>query len=370
MGSRASAMVVALTLAGCGGGGSGSATPPAVTSIGSNTSAVIGSGVIGKLSLTVANGVASTSAAHRTVKFVSPGAVSAGISINGGTTVFADVSSTSALCTTTAGVRTCTISVGAPAGQNAFAVSLYAAANGGGALLGSGSNSTTVVTGTAFTVAVGVNPVAASLASSNNTNFKVGVAGSNTFTPVFADAASQMITGSGNVPNYLFPLTITPNSTHVTFTPSTLTTPGQQITVAYDGSGAAPASVTITIATNGATIFTGTIPVSGLAVTRHGIGAIGSVDPEQITVGPDGNIWWAEGTDNMVGRISTANGSNPVHFNTGFTGSPHPTGIASRRRREHLVERRQVHDPAFQHERCSRRRSDLRGRDVLPHQYG
>lgn len=58
-------------------------------------------------------------------------AVSAGISINGGTVTFADVSPTSPPCATTAGVRTCTI---------------------GGLLLSSGSNTTTVVAGTPFTV--------------------------------------------------------------------------------------------------------------------------------------------------------------------------------------------------------------------------
>jgi len=328
MGKRtAGILVVGLALAGCGGGGSGAGPAPAAVSNG--TTAQIGSGVTGTLSLTVANGTGA-SAKNRSLKFVSPGALSAGVSINNGTVTFADVSASSTLCATAAGVRTCTITVGAPPGNATFAVSLFDAASGGGHLLGSGSNSTMVAAGTPFTVAVGINPIIAAIVSSSPSsfNFTLGTSSSVTVTATFADASGQVITGSGNVPNFLNPLTISFNDPHVTVTPTTLTTPGQTFKVSYDGNPAVASVVTTTVKSNGVTVYTNTIPIPGLFVSRHGIGSIATVFPYQLIVGPDGHLWWAEDNDNMVGSINPAAGNNPVHFATGFAGG-HPIGIAA-----------------------------------------
>ncbi len=322
---RSVALLVGLVLAGCGGGGGSNAAPAAPVSNG--TTAQIGSGVTGTLSLTAANGT-GTSATKRNVKFVSAGAVSAGVSINGGTVTFADVSSSSTLCTTTTAGRTCTISVGAPAGSATFAVSLYDAASGGGHLLSSGTGTTTVVAGTAFTVPIALNAVVASLASNNNSNFTVGTPAQSTFTPVWADPASQSITGTAA---YLHPITITFSSTHVTASPATLTAPGQQITLSYDGSPAAPSSVTSSISYNGAQIFTGTIPITGLVVTRCNFSpqTQGANQPGQITVGPDNKIWWAEPHTNTIGRIDPAVGCTSMQHFANATGVGAPVGIAS-----------------------------------------
>lgn len=318
---------LALPLAGCGGGGGGSNAAPAAPAVSNGTTAQIGSGVTGTLSLTVANGT-GTSAAKRNVKFISPGAVSAGVSINGGSVTYADVSTSSTLCTTTAGVRTCSINVGAPAGSDTFTVALYSAASGGGSMLSSGTGTATVVAGTAFTVPIALNAVVATLASNNNTNFSVGTPGQNSFVPVWADPAGQSITGSAP---YLHPLTITFSSSHVTASPTALTAPGQSITLSYDGSPAAPSSVTAFIAYNGAQIYTGTIPIPGLVVTRCNFSpqTQGTNQPGQITVGPDNKIWWAEPHTNTIGRIDPAVGcSSMAHF-ANATGSGAPVGIAA-----------------------------------------
>jgi streptogramin lyase len=70
-----------------------------------------------------------------------------------------------------------------------------------------------------------------------------------------------------------------------------------------------------------------------LSVTRYNLAPIsspGTIFPEQIVVGPDGNIWWTEEFTNMIGRITpgapvTAPGI--VHFPTGVAGVA--TGIAT-----------------------------------------
>jgi len=315
--------VAGLSLAACGGGG-GAAPAPRAAAVSNGTTAQIGSGVTGTLTLTVANGTGA-SAKNRSLKFVSPGALSAGISINNGTVTFADVSASSTLCTTAAGVRTCTINVGAPAGMTSFAVSLYDAATGGGHLLGSGSNSTTVVSGTPFTVAIGINPVVAGLMTNANISFTLGTPGSQTVTPQFLDPAGQIITGSGNVPNFLNTIGITFSDPHITATPSSLTTPGQSITFSYDGSALVASNVTSTITSNGVPVFTNHITIPGLLAIRYNLGPIngGGIAPQQITVGPDNKIWWAEQQTNLIGRIDPAIGASSItHFPTGFaTGS-------------------------------------------------
>ncbi len=310
-----SAALAAGFLAACGGG-----SAPAPHVVVNGTTGQIGTGVSGTLSLVVANGTAAASA-KRSPKFVSPGALSAGVAINNGTATFADVSAASPLCTTSAGVRTCAIPVGAPAGNAVFAVSLYDAANGGGHLLGSGSNSTMIAAGSPFTVAVGVNPVVAALVSTSpsSTNFSLGTAGSMTITPTFADPAGQTITGSGNVPNFLNPVTVTFSDPHITVSPASLTTPGQSFTLSYDGSPAVASTITTTVKSNGATVATNTIAIPGLVITRYPLGSRFTVDPEQIVAGPDGRLWWIERLTNMIGAI------NP---STGVI-SHYPTGLAS-----------------------------------------
>ena len=304
---RFPALLALTALAACGGGGASSGTPTVAVA----STVATGPTVAGRLVLAIPL-PSTSSAVKRAPKFVSTGAVSAGVAINFGAATFFDVSATSSLCTTTAGVRTCTLSLGAPVGNAiAFSVSLYTQANGGGTLLGAGVNATTVVAGTPFNVTVGINPAVASVISSTpvSPNFTLGVAGSVTITPVFGD----------------------PSGAPITVSPATgLTTPGQTFTLTYDGSPAVGSVVATTVTSGGVTIMQNVIPTPGLLAARHGIGNPNSVDPEQTVVGPDGNLWWAEGVLNQVGHLKLGPGNNPTRSPTGFTlGTPHPYGIAS-----------------------------------------
>ena len=100
--NKSAAVALAFVLlAGCGGGGGGSSSVPAGSHTSTQSKAATGSVVI---SIPVAS--TTTQSLSRTVRypqFVSPGASSVELSINGGPDTNFDVSATSSLCTTVAG---------------------------------------------------------------------------------------------------------------------------------------------------------------------------------------------------------------------------------------------------------------------------
>lgn len=300
-----------LFIAGCGGGGhAGSTSVPSTAGTQSGT-----------LGLTFGTQTGTSSTARKP-QFVSPNAATAKVAVNGGTASSFDVSATSALCQTVSSVRTCAIPLTVPTGQDSIAVTLLSAS---AVMLGQGSNSVTVVAGTTFSLTVGINAVVASVNTFNfspSPSFQFGTASSITGTVTFADPSGAAITGSGNVPNYLQPITITSNDPHVTITPSSVTTPGQSFTAHYDGSALVASQVMITATSGSTVVASGPVILPGLIVTRYNLGALGSgftAGPEQIVVGPDGNIWWTERITNMIGRINPSIGaSSIVHFPSGF----------------------------------------------------
>jgi len=79
-------VVCAFALGGCGGGGAASGGPTVPSTL-----------VAGKVVLTIPP---STSAAARKPQYVSPSAVSLSTTVNGGTPIIADISSSSPDCTT------------------------------------------------------------------------------------------------------------------------------------------------------------------------------------------------------------------------------------------------------------------------------
>jgi virginiamycin B lyase len=297
-------VLAACIVAGCGGGGSAPAPPAGA---GASASASTQSGTIG---LTFGSQTGTTSAQRRP-SFVSTNATTAVVSINNGTATTFNVASGSALCqTSVGGVRTCAIPLNAPAGQDSISVSLMASVSGTATLLGQGSNSVTVVQGTPFTVSVGVNPV---VAGTNSISFSTGATlvlssgtpGVVTATVVFEDPADTPITGSGNVPNFLAPVTLTSNDANVVINPATLTTPGQTFTITYNGSVSVAPSVTISVMQGSNLLASAT--TATVAFSEYTVPTANS-EPYGITVGPDGALWFAEshGTANKIARITTA----------------------------------------------------------------
>ena len=244
---------IAAATAACGGGG-GSTAP-------SQPAAVLTSG---QALLTIPNR-ATTSTSRRT-QFVSASAVSVGIAINGGSATFSNISTTSTLCSPTTTGRTCTIPVSALSGSASFAITLYDAANGGGNILGGGTATQTIVSGTPFTVGVVVNGVIATLALSvSPTALPVGTAGTATISATAKDVDGNTIIGPGN---YTTPITLTNSDTSgaTTISPASLTAPGQTATLTYSGSTSATTSATVGAQVAG-------VPVSAIAPTVVTFGA-------------------------------------------------------------------------------------------------
>ena len=227
---RLRALVVALWLTAClaacgGGGGSTQAPSPSHAS----------STYTGNATLSIPLRPAQSQA--RQAQFISPAASSVGISINGATATFADISSTSALCTTTAGTnptRTCTVPLSAPAGNDTFVFTFYQGANGTGNSLGSGSASTNV-SAPGFSLAVTVNGTVASIAISvtnGNNQIPGGYATSLPVVVTAMDASGATIIGPGNYTN---PITLTNADTSgvTTLSTTTVTSPATAVTLAY-----------------------------------------------------------------------------------------------------------------------------------------
>ena len=157
-------VLAAFILSACGGGGGGNSLPAASKSV--TQSKVTGSVVI---SIPVASTTTqSLTRAVRYPQFVSPGASSVELSINGGADTNFDVSPTSSLCTTVSGLRNCTLTFSAPAGNDTFAFLIFGGPNGTGSQLASATSSQTIAAGAAFNFTVALNAAIGTLLISIN----------------------------------------------------------------------------------------------------------------------------------------------------------------------------------------------------------
>jgi hypothetical protein len=246
--NKSAAVALAFVLlAGCGGGGGGSSSVPAGSHTSTQSKAATGSVVI---SIPVAS--TTTQSLSRTVRypqFVSPGASSVELSINGGPDTNFDVSATSSLCTTVSGLRNCTLSFAAPSGNDTFAFLIFSGPNGTGNQLASATSSQTIAAGAAFNFTVALNAAIGTLlisitASHGASNcaaeptyetqniINEGCAGSGVVTVAVEDPSGAPITGSAP---YAVPINFTTNDPTITASPAQITAPGQTETVTYNG---------------------------------------------------------------------------------------------------------------------------------------
>jgi hypothetical protein len=243
------ALALAVTLlAGCGGGGGGSTSSvPGTSQLKTQGKAGNGSVVI---SIPVAApGAQALSRNVRYPQFVSPNALSVALSVNGAADTLFDVSPTSSLCTTVAGLRNCTLAFAAPAGSDTFAFEIFQGANGTGTLLATATSSQTIASGQAFNFTVALNAAIGSLlimivpqhGSMNCTaqpNFVTqnvineGCSGGAPLSIAVEDPSGAPITGTAP---YAVPITFTTNDPALTMSPAQITAPGQTETVNYSG---------------------------------------------------------------------------------------------------------------------------------------
>ncbi len=265
------AFLALLCAAGCGGGGSSHAAPvPLPNATSSPTKNTTGSGNV-SFSFTIPRRKRGSTHGRRP-SFISPGAVSVGVTINGAQTTTSDLGVNAPGCVANGTTEIdCTVSAQAPNGNDSFDVKLYDAAGGGGHLLSEGTASTWV-DGTPQQIPVIMNPYVASvqLALPQPPAGDCGVGQLDTSQPLpltvsAYDASGALITPPGTFQN---PITLT-NS---------------------DSSGAATLSqTTVADATAAPTLtFTGidyTIPVT-ISAVANGVAAA-QITPATLNLGAD-----------------------------------------------------------------------------------
>ncbi len=341
----AGAFASAIAIAACSSGGGSSSPAPVLPASGSAVpTAGPLSGTRGTISLIIPT-AKSSSASGRRAQFVSSAALSAVVSINGGANASYDITGTSTYCTAVPGGRACTIPVSVPIGTTSASVNLklYDNINGTGTMLGAGTGSTTIANNaTSFTVAVDISPVVANVAFSllfsstglpriSINHVQTGInAGAMTMT--FTDPDGVVIP-SNSSSSFLVPVTLSvvdPSGT-VSLTQTAITNPTQTTSVSYTGGSTLGASVTFNA-------FTGTTPVGTLVSKTSGyqtsfyLGLTGtsfSKQPDEITVGPDGNLWFAESHNWAIGSMDTS-GNLLGEYNVPNAGSsPAPLAITA-----------------------------------------
>jgi streptogramin lyase len=289
VGRALAATLLAFALADCSGGG-------AAPSVATPTS------VAGSLELRfpTTSPAASTSASKVHTQFLSPSTDSVSIAVSDvAAPIIANVANNSPDCATTADGRTCTIAIAAPPGNVTFTVTLYDGANATGKKLGTGTATQSIVPGTPYTVAIGVTGIAGSVQITAGQNaFIPGTPSSTTVTVAVKDADGNTIAGS-----YASAITLTTSDTTgaFTFTPASVTSSTQAITLKYDGAFLATPTVTLSASASG--VPSSSVTPQQLAVSLIGEYALpANTGPAFMSVGPDGDLYFSTATG--VGRFN------------------------------------------------------------------
>jgi hypothetical protein len=148
-------------------------------------------------------------------------------------------------CTIANGTASCTISIAAPVGSDAFQVMTYPTQNGSNNPISIGNATANVVANQPTTLAVNLLPVVSNVTYTITPSATTAITAPATFTLTLTplDSAGSAITGPDN---FYQPITVssTASNAHVTSSPAlpvTFTTPGQtSMTFTYDGQGTVP----------------------------------------------------------------------------------------------------------------------------------
>jgi hypothetical protein len=209
-----------LTLAGCGGGGA-ALTP--VTPPGDGTTTTAPASLLFTIAIPSATGA---SGAHRSTRYVSAGTKSATIAFGANRQTVNCASS-------------CTATLTASPGQQTFTASLYDQPNGAGNVLSVGTTTATVVAGAQNAVSVTFGGVPARLALTlGSTSVNAGSPAQIPLVVQALDAAGYTIVGPEPYSNGIAVVN-DDRSGSTTLSRTTLSTPSDTVTLAYNGSGAA-----------------------------------------------------------------------------------------------------------------------------------
>jgi streptogramin lyase len=355
--------VLAVGLAACGGGSvepPGSATPQTVTPQALMTTTIASQGRADKRPATIririafpkkrANGPFSRARMRdgRRNPFFTASQTN-GISITitpklvPATTTIADISANGPNCTTTAGSRTCTVTVSAIPGADAFFIATYDAAPVAGKIpatahqLAVANFSYLIVAGAANTVPVTLNGVIASIGLYVPVTTLHGtIPSTQTFSAYGIDPDGNIIVSDAYYSSNGLPAPIalqtsgpSPDGNGHFTVPATVPSQAPNgLTLAYDGGANIPFKTismtgafteTITASAPGASSAAANITVSGPAASEVIISST-VADPQGIAFDSSGNLWVAQAAKKRFIYITPNRAVNAV--NTGLTNAP------------------------------------------------
>jgi sugar lactone lactonase YvrE len=261
-------------LAGCGGGGQSSV--PAASSGNLETGSAV-----------LFIPAAAANAAQRIREFVSPSASSVAIAVNAGTAITADISTSSPLCTTGSGGRSCTVPFSAPVGNDTVAITLYAGPNGTGNVLGTGAATASVVAGQPFSVSVAVGGTVASVIVATTGSFTQGTPSSLPVTVSALDAGGNTIIGAAP---YGTTITLSDSDTSgsTALSTTTVTSPATSVVLSYNGGAVSGGSVTINA--SAANVPAGSVTPAQVAVSNGACAPLSTTAHLYVSNDGGGNI--------------------------------------------------------------------------------
>ena len=234
----------------------------------------------------------ASSAARRTPKYVPVTAQSVSVSVNGGLLQYLNSPST-------------TLTIDAPVGTDQFAFATYDDAAGQGNVLSRAAVTKAIVDGTANVVSAVLEGVPASLAISLGTaSPNAGTAATIPILVSAKDADGNTIIGSSD---YTVPIALTINdpagSGTLSLSKSSLSSPAATANLVYSGGTLTSASVSAGGA--GLSAVSATLTPTP---TFYKFPLPGAASAFGIVAGADGNMWFTDGFNNKIGRI-TATGA-------------------------------------------------------------
>lgn len=292
---------IAACLLGCQGGVSSSprALPPTVAAPAPSAQPTLASSAsthTAQVRVTVVVPAQTTSAHGRGAAYISSGTQSVAVIITppGGTP------GRPVLIACSAG--TCAGTVGAPAGNDTVTVKLYDQLVGAGNILSTGTTSVSVAAGSTSNVNLTFNPIVATYAFVASGSFSAGTPGTATVTAVAYDVDGNTIVGPGSyVDSSGNPLTITLTGLNETGGNTTMSLSGNttftgpsssSATVTYNGNSSYGATFAGKSSPARGMIAGTPLAVGGYSVTEYSTPS--GFGPWDLTVGPDGNMWFTE----------------------------------------------------------------------------
>lgn len=262
-------------------------------------------------------------------------------------TTNASVASGSPLCKAVSGGRQCTITAGAPPGDDDFAIKTYDAAPAKGGFSGAkqlayGFTTKTIAGGKANSLKVTVGGVVARAAVHLSWPVNPVIdADTQTVTVSALDADGNTIISDGWYSAAGTAVKVAMSAGNgatgmFAFAPASVTFASPTTKLTYSSTKATPAQVqngfTSTVSAkpdNGAAPGTAIFTQSKPKLTEFPL-STGTAYPEGITVGPDDAIWFVENIGNAIGRITTnaAAGTHPAEYSSGMHSSASPVAIA------------------------------------------